>query len=407
MINIRNLLDFGGNGNGVADNSPAFAAAIADILAEPNGASLFVPAGKYHIATQVVFPKTANKSIHVFGEWGSTIISCASVASSKAAFYVGGALAAGGTNFRVSDMSFVGGGTTAGTAFELKNANGAQFEGVSFNEMRDGVLMDASYAVSFLRCQAVNVGRIMINSSTSCHNLVIDRFKAYNVGLASNGRFLHVAGHTDNIVIQNSDFEYCYQVYSLADGGASLYFCQNYVEGTSTLPFSHTTAMYGASINNNFIGMGANFSIPNMKGGEFKRNRLHQQQVGFATSSVDVGTADNHAPSPSVLTPCQPTTVTAFLNGSSVGARPVAYQKDSNGYIHLYGEARVGTNGAPIFALPSFYYPMRTQRLNAIDTVDNSNVYVIVDAVNGNVVPTCSSPSLRVSLDGLAFRAAK
>ncbi len=50
---ILNVMDFGAVGDGVADDGPAFQSAL-EALADAGGGTLFVPAGRYLIATPVV-----------------------------------------------------------------------------------------------------------------------------------------------------------------------------------------------------------------------------------------------------------------------------------------------------------------------------------------------------------------
>jgi hypothetical protein len=69
-----NLSDFGAVGNGVTDDGPAFQRAL-DALAAAGGGTLFVPAGRYFVATAVAkdFSAVSNATVRIQGVPSSTM----------------------------------------------------------------------------------------------------------------------------------------------------------------------------------------------------------------------------------------------------------------------------------------------------------------------------------------------
>jgi hypothetical protein len=403
LFETESLYDYGGRPSSVLgspDNYQAYTDAITDIMSRPRGGTLHIPRGVWEASQQVVFPKVVGKNFGVRGDHGGTVIRVDGVPADTAAWWIGSGSAAGGCGFRAQDLLFFGASATTGRAFELVNANGAQLHNVWGHRMRDFMKMTASYAVHMVGGETLDIGGDTIFSTTACHNLIVDRHKSYNAGLAAAGRFLEIVNWTDNIVIQNSDFEYARQVLNLIGGGTSLKVDGCYVEWFETDPFGFGAPTYQAEITNSWIALGADFAFTNWKSGRFTGNRLLQQTVSFANNCQDV-TSDVELFGDSSFTPCPANAVLAFLNGSSNGARPATYRK-ADGVVYLGGEVNIGVNGQTIFQLPKKYRPTNFPRLSAHNPDNQANVIVIVDGVDGNVVANAASGT-KVSLDGLSF----
>lgn len=395
-----NLLDFGGKGNGTFDNLPAWNDVIAHILTLPRGGTIRLPAGRFGAVGRVDFPKTAGKWIRVVGEGGGTIID---VTGAEAhAWYVGGPMAAGGTNFRAERLQFVGGNPALNKAVRLENANGAVFEHIGLENMLCGFDATGSYSLHFIGLESLNVGGDTIYSATGAHNMIVDRARAFNAGLAAVGRFLELSGYTDNLVIQNSDFEFCRQVVSFAAGGSGFVARDCYVEYCETDAYGFGAAMYGAEIVGGWLSLGAAFEFTNWIGGRFAPAAIFDQTVSFGASCRDVDSVVARKTGSGTFTPCLPQTVSSFLNGSSAGARPVTFRKDQGGYVHLGGEVNIGSNGDAVFQLPDGYRPTNFPRCSALNPTNLTGVEVIIDGVDGNVVCNAASGS-KCSLDGLSF----
>lgn len=402
-----NLRDFGASGStlGSFDNKPAWDAAIAHILSLPRGGCIHVPAGRYGAVGRIDFPKTAGKAIRVVGDGYGTVIDV--TGAETHAWYVGGPSAPGGTNFRAEHMMFAGGSGSANRAFRLENANGAEFANLWLETMLHGFDASASYALNFVNLQFENVGGVSIYSSTHAHNMIVDRCHFFNSGMAALGRAIELGGHTDNLVIQNSDFEFCRQVLSLLDGGSALRFVGNYVEYCDTDPFGFAAPVYGAEINGNWLALGEGFEFVNLVSGAFQRNRIHDQEIYWNASCRDVTTGQNRLTGTAYMQPFIGQEITAFLNGSAAGARAVRYFKDEAGFVHVSGEVVVGVNGSAAFVMPAGYRPSPAgvhPRFGTLSTVDNANAFVIFDSSNGNVVPTCAG-NQTITLDGISYKA--
>lgn len=399
---ILNVHMAGATGAGSVDEGPAFQRTVNYVLSLATGGAIYVPTGRYAIETPVVFTKTSGKAVYIYGDGSGSVIDCGDVTDDDAAFYVGSGTAAGGTGFRANNLKFIGASATVGTAFELENANGAEFDNIFFSTMLTGVSMISSFAVSFRGCQSLDVGSITIYSSTACHNLIIDRFKVFNAGIANTGRFLQIDVATDNIVIVNSEFEICRQVLTIVGGGTALLVQGNYIEYCTTDAFAFGAAVYGASITDNWLSYGTAFNLNYLIGGEFKRNTMHDQNIAFGATSRDVETGYNRLTGTSAFTACPPTLIASFSNGSTAGTQAPGYFLGGDDYVRLTGKVNIGVNGDVVFNLPAGYRPGADLVLSAVNPTGTAPVQVVIGA-NGNVVPNASSGSL-VSLDGLFFK---
>ena len=97
-----------------------------------------------------------------------------------------------------------------------------------------------------------------------------------------------------------------------------------------------------------------------------------------------------------------PTFTNSWVNYG--GAYNVAgYRKDSEGWVHLRGLVKSGTDGASIFTLPAGYRP-EYQELIQVISADASGRLDI--HTNGNVTPQAASTSPTwISLDNIIFKA--
>ncbi|MDB5524561.1 MAG: hypothetical protein JWM58_2324 [Rhizobium sp.] len=281
---------------------------VADIVrAQPYGGRIILPAGNFSFdpVSQVQFEKSSGKYIKLEGEWGATTIDVGS--SATPAFYVGSSdTPGGGTNFFCEGIKFTGGSSTAGRAFEFENANGAKFHRCHFGTMQRAITMDASYGVHVTGCEFVNVGSYNIFSSTHCHHLVIDKCDVYNAGVAGTGCVLFIdAGHTDNLVIRDSDFEFCRQIVKADDGLSAPIAEGNYIEYCTADPFDFGTGSYGISMSGNWLALGIAFTFHNWIGGEFSRNGRTIRPSGslrIASTSISLIT-ESQAPARSTQRP--------------------------------------------------------------------------------------------------------
>lgn len=95
-----------------------------------------------------------------------------------------------------------------------------------------------------------------------------------------------------------------------------------------------------------------------------------------------------------------PTMTNSWVSfGGSFG--PVAYMKDSMGFVHLRGLIKSGTMNAAAFMLPAGYRPVATCDFIVLS---NSGIGAIEVNTPGDVVPVIGS-NVYVSMDGITFRA--
>ena len=404
-----NAQDYGVKPANSAATNSANLQTLSDLAyAQTYGGSIFFPAGLYSFdpADQVTFPKASGKSVELVGEHWGTVFNVGS-STTNTAFYIGSGLSANTVDLTVRNIKFVGGSTTTGQAFTTEWANGLRFKNCSFSTMKNVALMTSCYGVIFEMCQFENVGGANVYSTTHCHHLVFDRCGVYNAGVAGTAQFIHIdAGHTDNLVIRDSVFEGCRQIIRADDGLSAFIFEGNYTEYCVTDPFDFGTGVYGNSMSNNWLALGSSFSFANWTGGEFSRNRLFDQTITFGSTCTDVHIADNRITGTSVLTSSAMMHAPSMLNSATSDATyPVKYSK-SDGIVQLHGKVNnCPGGGSPVFSLPAGYRPLQTGQWGASRSSTQNDRVVVIDASNGNVVPS-SSLAESVYLDGIMFRVA-
>lgn len=394
-------------GNTRVENSARVQDVIDEVMDATYGGACILPQGKIDLdpASQVQIPKVLGKDVDFRGVGRGTVIDVGSSAT-DAAFYLGSASSGGSIGLRIRDMMIQGGSTTTGRAFEMEWANGARFENVGFSRMKNAALMTSCYGVTFVGSQFENIGGANIYSTTHCHHLTLDHVAAFNAGDGGTAQFLHIdAGHTDNLVIRDSDFEGCRQIIRADDGLSCPIVEGNYVEYCDVDPFDFGTGAYGMSMSGNWLALGAAFTFHNWIGGEFSRNRLHDQSVAFGSDCTDVHVADNRTTGTATLnTASLMHTIGTFLNSATADATyPPKYSK-SDGIVQLHGRVNnVPGGGLPVFALASGYRPLQTGIFVGAGAESVAYRQVIIDAVNGNVVPS-GAAGTAVHLDGIMFR---
>lgn len=417
-----NLLDpqFGVKGDGVTDDSAGIQAAINYVLALPNGGRLYAPAPPiaYLVNTPPAIAKTT-KAFRFFGDGTATIFKAGSSLPAGPMFNVGlGSSAAGGVDYVISDMSIQppasGGSNTNG--FYCLNANGVHFRRVSFGAVKIGVSMSACFAVRFTSCSWNGTLVQAVYSSTAAHNIIFDKCNGFGVG-GSSGQVLRIDGATNNIVMQNCDWESCASVYSLAANSSSVRIVGCYIEYCVNQEFYHQGGCYNIVVDGNWIALngggttsgsgGGTSTYQNWNGGSFKHNSGWNMSIAWDSSVSDVDVGQNYSVGSFNVSPAPFTPVSGFLNSWSSGTHAVGYKKFENGTVEIRGNCTAGTGslGAVAFTLPAPYRPVQ-QKVFACVTTSNALAVVIVD-VNGNVVPNVpgGAAGAVVNLDGIMFNA--
>ncbi|WP_176016652.1 right-handed parallel beta-helix repeat-containing protein [Burkholderia sp. BCC0398] len=400
------------------DASAALQAAINYVLSLPNGGQIYAPAGTWLINAKISIPKNTAKTLRLIGAGGATAFQAGSSLPAGPMFDLGqGSSAAGGVDCVIAGMYVLPGQSISTIGFRCLNMNGIRFEDVQFGALQVGVWMTECYATRFRNCQWIGTKVQAIYSSSPAHNIVLDSCKGYSVG-GSTGQFLRIDGATNNIVIQNCDFEQCASVYSLAAGSSSVRVIGCYIEYCVNLEFYHQGLCYSIDVSDNWIalntggvlggpGGGATSTFQNWSGGSFSNNTGYQMSVAWDATASDVDVGHNYNAGSFIVAPAPFAVVTSgsLTNGWSLGAYAVGYKKSSDGKVQLRGAVVAGTLGSPAFTLPQAYWPPQRANFAAL-TSTGTLASVIVDT-NGNVVPNIAggSPGQTVYLDMISYSA--
>ena len=296
--------------------------------------------------------------------------------------------------------------------FVCLNMNGIIFDKVTFGALQNGVTLNACFATRFIGCQWVSVSLYAVYSYTAAHNIIFDRCSAFAVG----SNVLRLDGATNNIVLQNCDFESCGSVYSVAGGSSSFRVTGCYIEYTTNLEFFHQGLCYNVSIEGNWIALngggsgaglgGGTSTYQNWVGGSFNNNSGYKMTEAWDTTARDIDVGMNFNVG-TFSVGAAPFASVSLLNTWTAGTHTVGYKKFENGLVELRGNATAGVSslGAPAFVLPVGYRPAQ-QRIFACITAANTLAQVIVDT-NGNVAPNVpgGSAGVVVNLDGCMFNA--
>jgi hypothetical protein len=404
-VNVRAL---GASGDGATDDRAAIQAAV-DLAAERQKA-VYIPASPaaYRIGGPIVIAKAAEITLQGDGWNLSQIGGKAGYAGNYITF--GDADPTAGIMSRISDLGFIGPiSGTVGSAIRAMNANTAVFERLLFQSVQTGVDLASCFAVTFRDCTWDVTPSTAIYSSTGAHNLVVDDCHFYSAG-GSTGQCIRLDGVTDNIVIQNSDFEYCASVLQ-ATNLTAVRITGNYIEYCVNPEFYFSGTARGVVIENNWIALrqgGLTSTYDNIAGGRFVNNTLYNQKIAWGAAIKDFDVGPNHYTGTSTLAPSPFTRVTSFQNtytATDSTNHPVGYRRDQNGAVELRGQISGGASSAGnvAFNLPIGYRPEK--RVYAMGVNNSGAVALIIIDINGNVVPQGIGSGANLRLDCIRFMA--
>jgi hypothetical protein len=411
LIDVR---DYGAIGNGIADDTVAIQAAVNAVMALPAGGRLYAPAGTYLINFAISIPKNTSKTLRFFGDGAATIFKAGPSLVAGAVFNLGaGSSAAGGMDCVISSMNIQPQVGTNHTGFVCLNMNGIIFDDVHFGAIQNGVTLNACFATRFIGCQWILTSTYGIYSFTPAHNIILDRCSAFAIGV----NVLYLVGATNNVVIQNCDFESCGNVYRVAAGSSSIRVTGSYIEYTTNQEFFHEGPCYNVIVEGNWIALngggsgaglgGGTATYQNWIGGSFKHNSGFNMSIAWDTTVADVDVGENFSVGSFTVGVAPFTAVSSFTNTWTAGTHTVGYKKFENGLVEIRGNCTAGASslGNVAFQLPAAYRPVQ-QKVFACITTTNALAVVIVDT-NGNVVPNVPGGGVGavVNLDGVMFNA--
>lgn len=287
---LFDVKDFGAKGDGVTDDSMALQRAINYVQNLPTGGRLYAPTGKYIVNTQLSIQKTNSAAFLFGGDGNSTIFKCGPTLPAGPLFNIGvGSSAPGGGGMYISDMYVQEPDSEASGfyAFQCLNANQIHFENVLFGAVDVGVYLSSCYATRYTNCQFLNTKVWGVYSSTSAHNLIMDKCSGFGVG-GITGHVLRLDGATNNIVMQNCDWEQCSVIYSLASGSTSVLVTGCYIEYTVNVEFFHQGPCYSVSVENCWIAFRTTTTgYLNWLGGRFSGNTINGMTCRFDPATCD------------------------------------------------------------------------------------------------------------------------
>lgn len=289
-----NVKDYGAKGDGTTDDTTAIQNALTAAYNQTNGGAVYIPAGTYIVSSQLNIVKNTSKSTLLFGDgMQATIIKFAS-ASTGQMFYAGSStVTGGGCNIYVQDIGLLATNNTNQKGFYLENANIMKLTRVAFTSFQIGAELKSSYAVQFNQCIFSSDATYDIVCDTTAHGLRVFQCGFYSSG-GTTGQCIRFTGTSasNNITIDQSDFE-TYNTLLQADGGlTSLTFTNNYCEYGSNAFFYSAVQSYGCIFEGNWLSYGSvSITLDKMTGGRFAHNTLYNETVtlGSGLSQFEIG----------------------------------------------------------------------------------------------------------------------
>ena len=398
--NVVDLANFHLPADGI-DWAPAFSRART-ALAHTGGVIRISTPGVLILAASTTFPK-GKPYILLRCESPATVITNAENLTS-AMFNVGGANAAGAMLLGVEGCNFTGANRTASYVFSLQNANGMTFRNLVFSNLATAINSSAGYALSLDEVTADGVTSLF-HSSTSAHNFVARRVKAYGGGVT-----FRFDAPTDNVTIDTGDFEGIDTVLQIA-GGTALRFISNYIEYQVNDPIYNTAPMYGADISTNWIAFGHSpWSMANFRGGQFKGNSLHNQTISYASTTLDIEVGDNILTGTGSVAPTPyqaPTLLNYWMQQPNYSV--VGFRKGRDGLVRLRGNVinKTSALNTSVFNLPSNYRPSTIHTFATSNSSNGLSAIEITPAGEVKVVHTSGTGTYGVpyqaAFDGISF----
>lgn len=394
--------DFGAKGDDATDDVAAFQAAASYIASSTKGVNLYVPAGTYRLSNTVTFPNSKSFTIH--GDGDASCIRL--IAGSGGPILTIGSASIYPTRQVVKDLFFQGpvSGTTNGLL--MRNCNTARIESCVFQSQVTGIELHACYAVELISnvfdvCTAYGV----ISPTASCHNLIVKRNNFFTCGIGAGGHAIHLAVASDNISIEDNDFEYC-NVALRMNNCTAVSFRGNYAEYCASSIFDFIGTNRGIVIDENWLALGTlSATIANVSGGSLKNNTIYNQTIGVAASCLDfvVGRNYKHGTG-SLATSSWATPTLSGTFAAQSGYYLAQYIKQENNQVQLRGNLLLGANNSLIFNLPVGYRPSNTCTFATASSAA-PGVSIVEVRANGDVWCISRDAAQGTGLNGISFEA--
>ena len=393
------ILDFGCVGDDNFDNYTALTKVAAYIAASTRGVRVYAPAGTYRTSASVIFPNS--KSFIFYGDGDASAFRLIG-GTGQPVFMVGSATIYS-TRQVIKDIFIQGPTSGTSNGIRWQNCNTLRAEGVTVQSQVTGMQFDSCYAPEVISFVADVCSTYALYSTTSCHNMVVERSNFFTCGVAGGGQAINIAVASDNVVIDNNDFEYC-NVALRMNGGSALSFRGNYAEYCANSIFDFIAPMYSVDISSNWLAYGVlSTTIANVVSGSLKLNRVTDQTIGNTSSGLVIGT--NYKTGIGTL--AQSSWATPALSGTfgQQGSYYTAqYLKYMDGRVVLRGNLLAGAAGSLIFNLPVGYRPGSPLTFATASSAGPGTSIVEV-RTNGDVWCITRDAAGGTGLNGVSFEA--
>lgn len=385
--------DFGAVGDGVADDYPAFQRAINYVanmsVGLSSGGRLHVPVGDYALSHSLVMP--AGKPMELHGQGSGTKLFRLTGTGNIIECYSGS---------NIADLFFRGPVSASSNGILCSGANTARIENCTFQNQTTGIALTCSYAVEIISCVFEVCYTYGIVATTSAHNTMIERCNFFTCGVLNNGQAINFTVASDNLGINDNDFEYC-NVNVQLNACNSVQITGNYFEYQKAACLYFLPGCTGVTIESNWIALGdVGDILQNITGGRFVHNTIYNQSIAFATSLVGFDVGLNKKTGTGTVGPA-PWIDMPLVNGWTPQANymPPSYIKDQAGYVTLRGAVLSGTIPAVVCTLPLGYRP---SFIAVFGTSSSNGSCRITINPNGDIVPSVA-PFNNPGFDGIRF----
>lgn len=396
------ILDFGAVGDDATDNLAAFNNVAAYIAASARGVKVHIPAGVYRLSAMPTFD--VSKSFILEGEGDASKIRLTNGVGGPTLTI--GQATPGTTRQVVKDIFFQGPVSGTSSGIRLWNANTARIEGCVFQSQISGILLDASFAAEIISnvfdvCSTYGI----VSETTPCHNLIVRRNNFFSVGVAGGGQTIRLNVASDNIVIEDNDFEQC-NVSMRLNSCTAVSVRGNYIEYCANSIFDFQGTCRNVNIEGNWLALGTlSATISNVNGGTLSNNTIFDQTVGVAASCVDFVVGRNYKFGTGTLG--QSAWTTPVLSGTfaqQANYYTGQYIKGEDNKVKVRGNLLQGAANSLIFNLPAGYRPSSVLTF-ATASAAGPGLSIVEVRVNGDVWCIQRDSAGGTGLNGIEFEA--
>lgn len=307
-------------------------------------------------------------------------------------------------NITIKDLFLTGPMAGTSNGIYMNAANVARVENIIFQNQVTGIQLHDTFAAEIVGCIFNVCFSYGVYADTGAHNTVLERNNFFSCGVANNGQAIAFAVNSDNLIIDNNDFEFC-NVNLLLQDCRSVSIKNNYMEYHSTAWALFGGTCTGIVVESNWIalgsGGGATALLENIVGGRFIHNTIYNQSVNFSTTTLEGFSVGLNRKLGTGTLAKAPWITPSLTNGwaQQTNYSAVGYLKDEFGWVHLRGGLISGTAGNACFTLPASYRPPTT----VVFGTASANGACRISITTAGVVTPDVAASNNAGLDGIQF----